>query len=151
MAGPVYYADMYPKETRLPDYYDGKLIIYEWIRGWIKAVTLSPNGDFDKMEPFLSNIKTSSLIDMEMGPDGKLYFLEYGSGWFTKNEDAGLYRIDFNSGNRAPSIAAINVDKETGVLPFTVKATVDASDPEKEETDLCLEFWRWQNKRNDNT
>jgi cytochrome c551/c552 len=133
MAGPVFYKDMYPKETRLPDYYDGKVIVYEWIRGWIKAVTLSPKGDFDKMEPFLTNIKVSSLIDMEMGPDGKLYFLEYGSGWFTKNEDAGLYRIDFNGGNRAPKIAAINVDKETGMLPFTVKATVEASDPEKEQ------------------
>jgi len=140
MAGPVFYADMYPKDTRLPDYYDGKLIIYEWIRGWIKAVTLLPNGDFDKMEPFLTNIKVSSLIDMEMGPDGKLYFLEYGSGWFTKNEDAGLYRIDFNSGNRAPKIAGINVDRETGMLPFTVKATVEASDPEKEEMTYVWNF-----------
>jgi len=140
MAGPVYYSDMYPKETRLPDYYNGKLIIYEWIRGWIKAVTLSPGGDFDKMEPFLSNIKVSSLIDMEMGPDGKLYFLEYGSGWFTKNEDAGLYRIDFNGGNRAPKIASINVDKTTGVLPFTVKANVTASDPEKEELKYVWSF-----------
>ena len=40
MAGPVYYTDMFPKETRLPDYYNGKLFIYEWIRGWIKAVTM---------------------------------------------------------------------------------------------------------------
>jgi glucose/arabinose dehydrogenase len=76
MAGPVYYTDMFPKETRLPDYYNGKLIIYEWIRGWIKAVTMLPNGDFDKMEPFFPGIKVNSLIDMEAGPDGKLYLLE---------------------------------------------------------------------------
>ena len=38
MAGPVYYTDMFPKETRLPDYYNGKLFIYDWIRGWIKTV-----------------------------------------------------------------------------------------------------------------
>ncbi|MFL5786931.1 MAG: ThuA domain-containing protein, partial [Flavisolibacter sp.] len=46
MAGPVYYTDMFPKDTRLPDYYNGKLIIYEWMRGWMKAVTMLPNGDF---------------------------------------------------------------------------------------------------------
>ncbi len=133
MAGPVYYTDMFPEETRLPKYYDGKLFIYEWIRGWIKAVSLTPTGDFDKMEPFFPSVKLNALIDMEVGPDGKLYLLEYGSGWFSKNPDAGISRIDFNSGNRPPSIANISVDKKSGVLPFTVKATVNAADPEKDK------------------
>ncbi|MEP7229555.1 MAG: ThuA domain-containing protein [Ginsengibacter sp.] len=133
MAGPVYYTDMYPKETRLPDYYNGKLIIYDWIRGWIKAVTMQPNGDFDKMEPFFGSIKLNNLIDMEVGPDGKLYLLEYGTGWFTKNPDAGLSRIDFNGGNRPPVISAINVDKTSGVLPFTIKVTATAKDLENDK------------------
>ena len=60
---------MFPKETRLPDYYNGKFLIYDWIRGWIKAVTMLPNGDFDKMEPFFPSIKVNSLIDMEVGPE----------------------------------------------------------------------------------
>ncbi|MGZ8511272.1 MAG: PQQ-dependent sugar dehydrogenase, partial [Chitinophagaceae bacterium] len=140
MAGPVYYKDMYPKETRLPDYYNGKLIIYEWIRGWVKAISLLPNGDFDKMEPFLSNVKVNSLMDMEMGPDGRLYFLEYGTGWFTQNADAGLFRIDYNSGNRPPKVTAVNVDKTSGALPLTVKATVEASDPEKDELNYIWNF-----------
>ena len=42
---------------------------------------------------------------MEVGPDGKLYCLEYGTGWFTKNPDAGLSRIDYNGGNRPPMIS----------------------------------------------
>ena len=133
MAGPVYYTDLYPKETRLPEYYNGKLIIYDWIRGWIKAVTMQPNGDFDKMEPFFPSIKVNSLIDMEVGPDGKLYLLEYGNGWYTKNVDAGIARIDFNGGNRAPIITAITVDKTSGVLPFAIKAKVEAKDLEKDK------------------
>jgi cytochrome c len=95
MAGPVFYADLYPAETRLPDYYNGKLFIYEWMRNFIKAVTLRPDGDFYKMEPFMENTKFAAPIDMELGPDGKLYILEYGTGWFSKNKDAGLTRIDF--------------------------------------------------------
>jgi cytochrome c len=47
MAGPIYYTDMFPKETRLPDYYNGKFFIYDWIRGWIKVVTMQPNGDLN--------------------------------------------------------------------------------------------------------
>ena len=95
MAGPVYYADLFPDKTRMPEYYNGKLFIYEWMRNWIKAVTLQPNGDFYRMEPFLENVKFAAPVDMELGPDGKLYILEYGTGWFSKNKDSGLSRIDF--------------------------------------------------------
>lgn len=132
MAGPVYYTDMYPAATRLPDYYNGKLIIYDWIRGWIKAVSLFENGDYNKMEPFFPDIKVNALIDMEVGPDGKLYLLEYGSGWFSKNEDSGLARIDFNAGNMPPKVTDFQVDKTSGVLPFAIKATAEAIDLEKD-------------------
>jgi glucose/arabinose dehydrogenase len=95
MAGPVYYADMFPGKKGLPDYYNGKLFIYEWMRNFIKVITMQPNGDFYKMEPFMENTKLAGPVDMELGPDGKLYILEYGLGWFSKNKDCGLYRIDF--------------------------------------------------------
>ncbi|HXB08867.1 MAG TPA: PKD domain-containing protein, partial [Puia sp.] len=131
MAGPVYYTDMYPAATRYPDYYNGKLIIYEWMRGWMKAVTMLPNGDFDKMEPFAPGVKMNSDIDMEVGPDGKLYLLEYGTGWFTQNPDAGLARIDYIGGNLPPVVSTLNIDKTSGLLPFTVKASTTARDPEK--------------------
>ncbi|HKP32417.1 MAG TPA: PQQ-dependent sugar dehydrogenase, partial [Chitinophagaceae bacterium] len=132
MAGPAYYVDAYPKETRLPDYYDKKLFIYDWMRNWIKVVTMLPNGDFDKMEPFMGSTKFHNSIDMEVGPDGKIYVLEYGTGWFSKNADAGLSRLDYNGGNRAPKVGELTVDKTSGGLPFTVTARVDAKDPEKD-------------------
>jgi hypothetical protein len=47
------------------------------------------------MEPFMPNTKFHAAIDIEVGPDGRFYVLEYGSGWFSKNEDAGLSRIDY--------------------------------------------------------
>ena len=133
MAGPVYYTDMYHKETRLPDYYNGKLFIYEWMRGWIKVVTMLPNGDFDNMEPFMLQTKFANPSDMEVGPDGKIYVLEYGSGWFAKNPDAGLSRIDYNGGNRAPEITGLSVDKTSGDLPLQITATVKAKDPDNDK------------------
>jgi cytochrome c len=133
MAGPIYYPEFYPKETRYPEYYKGKLFFYDWIRGWVKAVTMYPNGDFEKMEPVLQNIKFNSLIDLEMGPDGRLYALEYGTGWFTKNADAALSRIDFNAGNRPPA-AVLKVDKTSGALPTTVKLSAEGSvDPDRDK------------------
>ena len=132
MAGPVYYADMYPAATRLPDYYNGKLITYDWVRGWMKAITMFPNGDYDRMEPFMEHTKLNSAIDMELGPDGRIYILEYGTGWFSKNADAALSRIDYNGGNLAPRLGKLQVDKITGPLPLKVHASLEASDPEKD-------------------
>jgi glucose/arabinose dehydrogenase/cytochrome c551/c552/type 1 glutamine amidotransferase len=133
MAGPVYYSDMFPEETRYASYYDGKLFIYEWMRNWIKVVTMKENGDFDKMEAFMPGIKLAAPIDMEVGPDGRLYVLEYGSGWFAKNDDSGLSRIDYMAGNRPPSVAELTVDKMSGKTPLTVTAKVEAKDPENDK------------------
>lgn len=140
MAGPVYYPEFYPKETRYPEYYAGKLFFYDWIRGWVKAVTMKSNGDFEKMEPVFENVKFNSAIDMEMGPDGRIYILEYGSGWFTKNADASLSRIDYNGGNRPPK-AVVKVEKSSGAVPFTVKVSAEGTvDP---ENDAITYVWHY--------
>ncbi|MCW3462939.1 ThuA domain-containing protein [Chitinophaga nivalis] len=141
-AGPVYYSDLYPEATRLPDYYNGKLFIYDWIRGWMMAVTLDKDANFAKIERFLPHTKLNAPIDMEMGPDGRLYVLEYGNGWFSKNADAGLARIDYNGGNLAP-VARIQASQLTGALPFTVKLTANGSmDP---EGDALTYLWYFGN------
>jgi len=144
MAGPAYYTDMFPAETRLPDYFNGKLFIYDWIRGWIKLVTMRENGDFDKMEPFMPNTKFNALIDFEVGPDGKLYGLEYGNGWFSQNADAGLFRIDYNAGNIAPKVENLTADRMSGTLPLKVKLTVEAKDP---ENDKLTYVWNINNEQ----
>lgn len=139
-AGPVYYSEFYPKETRFPDYYNGKLFIYDWIRGWIMAVTLDKDANFVKMERFMPGTKFNAPIDMEMGPDGRLYVLEYGNGWFSKNADAALSRIDYNGGNRAPK-TGLKVDKVTGGLPFKVKLTAEgAMDPDGDPVTYLWNF-----------
>ncbi|MFN7116956.1 MAG: ThuA domain-containing protein [Saprospiraceae bacterium] len=144
MAGPIYYTDMFPAETRLPDYFNGKLFFYDWIRGWIKLVSTRPNGDFDKMEPFMPNTKFINPIDMEVGPDGRIYVLEYGSGWFSKNPDAGLYRIDYNGGNMAPTVHEVAIDKASGKLPLKVTVTLTATDPERDQLSY---IWHINNTR----
>ncbi len=139
-AGPVYYSEYYPKTTRFPDYYNGKLFIYDWIRGWIMAVTMDKDGNYQKMERFMPGTRFNAPIDMEMGPDGCLYVLEYGNGWFSKNPDAALSRIDYNGGNRAPK-TGLKVDKLTGALPFKVKLTAEgAKDPDGDPITFIWNF-----------
>ena len=76
MAGPTYYQDDYPKtESKFPKYYDGKLFIYEWMRGWMMSVTLDEEGNYVRMERFLSEKKFSNPTDMVFGPEGIYLYL----------------------------------------------------------------------------
>lgn len=130
MAGPVYHNESYPKETRYPDYFNGKLFFYDWIRNWVKTVTMKANGDYDSMESFMPSTSFAAPVDMEMGPDGRIYILEYGKGWFTKNADASISRIDYIAGNRPPNIKKISVKNSSGLIPFKLEAKVEAVDPD---------------------
>lgn len=127
MAGPVYYAADYPKSKhRLPDYYDGKLITYDWIRGIMMAVTMKENGDFESMQPFLPSMEFANPIDLELDRHGRLFMLEYGKGWFSRNLDARLVYLRYRDGNRPP-IANIAVTQKYGAVPFTVQASGEKS------------------------
>ncbi len=134
MAGPVYYSEDYPEnKRRFPSYYDGKWFIYEWMRNWIKVVTFDEKGDYLEIEPFLPGLELSSPMDMEFGYDGALYFLEYGTNWFTGNDDARLVRLDYNDQNRLP-VAKIVANNNAGALPLNVNLSSEGSfDFDKED------------------
>lgn len=141
MAGPVYHADRYKDHpNRFPDYYDDKLLIYDWMRGWILAVTFDENDDMVSMERFLPSLKWNNLMDVAMGPEGDLYTLEYGTGWFTANENAILSHITYNPGNRKPE-ARMQADKSAGGLPLTVHFDASESkDSDEEELEYSWDF-----------
>ncbi|MDH5599503.1 MAG: PKD domain-containing protein, partial [Cyclobacteriaceae bacterium] len=120
MAGPVYYSDLFDAENKFPDYYNGKLFIYEWARSWIKLVSFDEDGNVRSIEPFLSDIGISKPIDMEFGKDGSLYMLEYGANYFADNDDARLVKITFQKGNKVP-VAVIQSDVTTGGAPLSVQ------------------------------
>jgi len=126
MAGPTYYYHDYEGENKLPAYYDGKFIAYDWMRGWMLAVTMNETGELQQVEPFLSTFEFFNPIDIVMGEDGTLFLLEYGTGWFSQNPDARLSRIDYAPGNRAP-VPKVIADKTVGAAPLTVQFSGEES------------------------
>ena len=97
MAGPVYHYDPDLRSAiKLPSYYDGGIFIYEWMRNWIMVVRTDSNGDYSGMEPFMPSTHFDKIIDMELGPDGALYILEYGKNWYSPNRNARLSRLEYD-------------------------------------------------------
>jgi len=127
MAGPVYYADDFKGAPRaFSKYYDGKLFIYEWMRGWIMTVTMDKEGNYVSMERFMPSYRFSNPMDMEFAANGDLYMLEYGSGWFTANDDARLIRIEYNGGNRKPQIQ-MAANQMGGAVPFNLELSSEGT------------------------
>ncbi|HKZ38051.1 MAG TPA: ThuA domain-containing protein, partial [Chryseolinea sp.] len=131
MAGPIYYRENFKGvETAFPEYFDGKLMFFDWMRNWMFLVSMDEKGAIKDIEPFMPNTVFNNISDMAYGPDGKLYMLEYGTIWFKQNLDARLVRIDYNKGNRPP-IAQVQADKKSGTVPLTVNfSATGSSDPD---------------------
>ncbi|XHP74923.1 hypothetical protein KCTC52924_02688 [Arenibacter antarcticus] len=139
MAGPVFYNENYNEAPyKLSDYYDGKLFIYEWIRGWIMAVTFDEEGNYQRMEPFLDHLKFDAPVDMQFAPDGSIYILEYGTNWFSKNTNAKLVRLRYMEGNKNP-IASMQMDKQYGAAPMNIKLSAESS--KDQETEAYQYIW----------
>lgn len=97
MAGPVYHFDpALQSDRKLPAELDGSLFIFEWERSWIKTVRLDASGKVKDIRAFAPEIKIKRPISMEIGPDGALYLIEWGSAWYN-NKDAQLVRFEYHA------------------------------------------------------
>lgn len=134
VGGPVFRKDDFKGAKRVyPEYYEGKWFITDWVRGWINVVEMDENGEYKGMERFLPDLKLKGPIDMKFGPEGDLYVLEYGNGYFKDNPEAQLIRIEYNGGNRKPQVEAA-VSKTAGALPLQVSFSSEGTrDFDKDE------------------
>ncbi|GAB5518429.1 MAG: ThuA domain-containing protein [Rhodothermales bacterium] len=121
MGGPVYrYNAEMVGEHGFPAYYDGTFIIYEWMRNWIMGAHLDDNGELVKIAPFLEEMTFSRPMDIEFGPDGRLYIAEWGDAFWGSNGNARIVRIDYHGTDQRAPEAEIVVNTATGGTPLRV-------------------------------
>jgi cytochrome c len=129
--GPVFrQADFPNAPRRFPAYYEGKWFAADLSRGWIMAIEMDESGAYKGMERFLPSYRPSEIIDLKFGPEGDLYVLDYGSTWFAKSADSQLVRIEYNGGNRTPTVT-VSADRTGGIAPFKVAfSSAGTADPD---------------------
>ena len=129
-AGPVYHYDKdLDSPTKFPEHFDNTLFIYEWSRHWIFGVKLDETSDIVSLDEFMPDYGFTRPIDMDFGPEGSLYIIEYGETWGV-NPDCQLIRIDYVRGNRPPRIE-LTATGTVGRPPLEAKfSTEGTQDPD---------------------
>ena len=142
MGGPVYhYQSNLVSARKLPPYYDNTVFIYEWSRNFIKEVKLDDHGDILKINPFAPTIGLTRPMDMEFGPDGAIYMIEWGSGFGGGNADAKVVRIDYVAGNHAP-VAVATATPDNGAAPLAVQfSSAGSYDPDTNAITFAWSFF----------
>ncbi|SFD53792.1 ThuA domain-containing protein [Streptomyces aidingensis] len=141
MGGPVYrYDPDSPSTIKFPPQFDGQYFAGEFGRRWIRNIELDAAGGVAAINDFPWT--GTQVMDMEFGDNGALYVLDYGTGWFNGDENAGLYRIEHVSGDdgRAP-VAAVSADRTSGTAPLTVAFSSEgSSDPDGDPLGYSWDF-----------
>ncbi len=137
MVGPItYYEESLNSAIKLPKHFDRTLLIYDWMRNWIKTVHLDGDAKVAKIEPFLPNVAFRKPMDIKTGPDGALYMIEYGDRW-SDNVDGEVVRLVYRRGNRPPVVRA-TATPNAGKHPLTV--TLDGSKTFDKDAGDTLKF-----------
>ncbi|WP_079127307.1 PQQ-dependent sugar dehydrogenase [Streptomyces sp. TP-A0874] len=121
MGGPVYrYDPDSDSKVKFPEEYDGDFFAGEFGRQWIKRIEQGEDGTVESINDFPWD--GTQVMDMAFGPDGALYVLDYGLGWFGGDEHSALYRIENATDGHSP-IAEAAADRTSGQAPLEVHFT----------------------------
>ncbi len=101
MGGPVYHYDAASdSKVKFPESYDNNFFAGEFGRAWIKRIDKTDDGTVSSINAF--PWAGTQVMDMAFGPDGALYVLDYGTGYFNGDENSALYRIENATDGHSP-------------------------------------------------
>ncbi len=139
--GTVYrYDEDSDSTTKFPRFYDGQWFIGEWNADWIKTATWNDDGLATGVACFAICSGYISPMDIEFGPNGSMYVVEWGQGFAENNADSGVYRVDYVQGSRAP-IATATATPDGGPVPLQVQFSAAGSrDPDGSAITYAWDF-----------
>lgn len=120
MVGPTYrYQDSQASSVRFPAFLDGRLFFWDHERETVRVGEISPEGKVLKLERIFPNVPWRGITDMKFGPDGALYVIEYGHGFYRPNPEAKFSRVEYVGkpcGTPLPSLPRARV--QASMRPF---------------------------------
>ena len=127
--------------AKFPEFYDEHWFIGHWnTPGWVRTATLNANGDATGVAPTPFERAFLRPHEMEFGPDGSLYVIDWGDGFGGNNASSGIYRIDYVAGARRP-IARASSNVDNGPTPLAVQfSSAGSQDPDGTSLTYAWDF-----------
>jgi glucose/arabinose dehydrogenase len=93
------------ESTQFPSDYQGSYFFGDYVHGWIKRLTPT-----NQLADFLSGL--NSPVDIQVGPDGSLYYLSIGGG--------AVHKVQYTGGTTSIPTAVATASPTSGPPPLTV-------------------------------
>ena len=123
----------------LPDHFQGALLMADWTRDIVAAVSTDDSGALVGVERLFETEAFHRPIDLETGPDGAVYVLSYGSAFWGDNPDAELSRLEY--GSEPSPVAVLTASITYGAPPLSV--AFSAADSHATGADETLVAYDW--------
>ncbi|MGB6153747.1 MAG: PQQ-dependent sugar dehydrogenase, partial [Pricia sp.] len=139
-SGPRYYFDnTLTDQQRLPVEFDGVYFYFDFNRSLIWAVQMDEEGNIlsnEQLAPSVFPSGPDGFLDMQIGPDGFMYILAYGSGCPPCSQESPgsgkLIKVLYTGVvTNSPPVIEISADVTDGSLPLTVNFSSEGTmDPD---------------------
>lgn len=120
--------------AQFPAAYQGVYFHGDFAQNWIHYLTFNASGGVTSSQPFLPADGSADgpydPIMLKPGPDGSLYYVDFGWGWLGEVNPAAIRRIRYIAGNQPPVVAAAATPQH-GLPPLSVTfSSAGSFDPE---------------------
>ena len=111
----------------LPPPFTDALLMTDWTRDVLAALHVSDTGALASLTRLLPFEPFLRPIDLDVGRDGALYVLEYGSGYNGDNLDARVSRVEYSAAGDLTPVAIAGASPTAGRSPLTVSLSASGS------------------------
>ena len=110
MSGPMYRYDDSERADRWPAFWDGKWFVGDECGGNSRVAVALDDDAVDDHRPPKAAVDIEAIVGEDVGglmgwrfgPDGQLYVLDYGTGFFTVSDESALWRVRYTGGPSTP-------------------------------------------------
>jgi glucose/arabinose dehydrogenase/PKD repeat protein len=125
IAGPVYRKSVFPSS------YQGNLFVGDYADRWIRRLVFDGAGNVVGDPVFLDQPDAGTIVDLDVGPDGALYFVNIGYGTSGEPDLAAVWRVSYTANSNSPPVVFASADPMAGPAPLTVQFdSTDSYDPD---------------------
>ena len=131
--------------SQFPSEYRGSYFYGDYVQNWIRGLRLNGDGSIQETFNFepangAADGPYGEIVDFLPGPDGSLYYVDFGTSWEGATRPGSVRRIRYLLTNQAP-VALSSATPTTGTAPLEVTfSSAGTNDPEGQPLTYTWDF-----------